>query len=517
MNSTQDLVRVMSSDGQRIADQETIEAFGLSGRTLMELAGSGAARVMGREFAPLAGRRIAIFCGKGNNGGDGFVAGRWLHERGASVDILAPPSVSTADAAHNLTLLRKVASESNRLRIGSLQDNTQADLYVDALLGTGVGSPLREPMLGLVARLNAANGPVVSLDVPTGLHPDRGTVLGQAVRAAYTVTMGALKPGLVLGDGPELAGRVEIVDIGVPRTIMDRAHGLSGRIWLTTDAAVAGLLPNRARHAHKYSVGMALVVGGAPGLTGAPAMASRAAARIGAGYVTCATRASLQPVLAGKLTEIATVALPETDSGRMDVGQALRTLEVRMAKASAILVGPGLGRDPEAAELARQLVRTAELPMVVDADGLNALVDMEGELGALARGRLILTPHEGEFRRLVDIDLADRVGAARACAERWNSTLLLKGMPSVVASPTGEVYICATGNPALATAGTGDVLAGLCAGLLAQGLSPTEAAVCAVHLGGAASDRYASRGEGRSMMAMDLVRELPGLLSERFS
>lgn len=517
MNPIQDLVRVLSSEGQRIADQETISGFGLPGNTLMELAGSGAASIIGREFGPLEGKRVAIYCGKGNNGGDGFVVGRWLHARGARVDILAPSSASTADAAHNLTLLRKVAAESDRLRIGGFQDDPPAELYVDALLGTGIGSDLREPVLGLVARLNAADRPVVALDVPTGLHPDRGTALGQAVCADLTITMGALKPGLLLGDGPDLAGRVEVVDIGIPAWIMDRAHERSGRLWLTTDAAAGGLLPGRTRQAHKYSVGMALVVGGAPGLTGAPVMASRAAARIGAGYVTCASRASLQPVVAGKLTEIATAGLPETAAGEIDVQAALAALAAPMTRARALLVGPGLGRDPDAAALVRQLVRTSRLPMVIDADGLNALADITDELGGLARGRWILTPHEGEFRRLAGTDLTDRTGAVRACARKWDSVLVLKGMPSIVASPAGEVFICATGNPALATAGTGDVLAGLCTGLLAQGLSPTEAAVCAVHVGGAASDRYVTGASGASMMALDMVRELPGLLAERFA
>ena len=517
MKAANGMVRVLSAKGQKLADQGTVEEFGLPGFTLMESAGRGAAEHIWGTYGPLHGKRVAVYCGKGNNGGDGFVVARLLHERGAFVHVLAPASAATVDAAHNLRLLRSLASTSNRLRLGTYEDMHPADLYVDALLGTGVSSPVREPTLGLVARLNAAPGPVVALDLPTGLHPDYGTVLGSVVRADMTVTMGALKPGLLIGNGPNVAGRVEVVDIGIPTYISQKAHLASDRIWQTTDAVVSGLLPARPRQAHKYSVGMALVVGGAPGLTGAPVMASQAAARIGAGYVTCATRASLQSTLAAKLTEIATTGLPETVSGHLDVPAALSALSSRLQKASALLIGPGLGRDPATLAFVRRLVTTSPLPTVIDADGLNALAGTEFRLGGVADGRWILTPHEGEFRRLSNEDLTDRVGTVRTFARRWDSVLILKGMPSLVATPAGDVYICATGNPALATAGTGDVLAGLCVGLLAQGLTPVEAAVCAVHIGGAAADRFAAKMAIRSMMAMDMVRELPQLLAERFT
>jgi NAD(P)H-hydrate epimerase len=388
---------------------------------------------------------------------------------------------------------------------------------VDALLGTGLTRTLREPVLGLVRYLNEQPAPVAALDVPTGLHSDTGAVLGDAVSAALTVTMGAAKGGLFLQDGPGRAGRVVTVEIGIPGFAIERALREQGGALRTTDAAVQAWLPHRTHEAHKYSVGLALVVAGSPGLTGAPAMASAAAARSGAGAVVCACPESIQPTLAGKLTEVMTLALPEGDDG-LDADRALEVLAPRLAQARALLLGCGLGRARGTQDFIRRLLAQTDLPVVLDADGLNALAGHTDLLDRHADGRWILTPHAGEFKRLAgeDVDLSDRVRVARDHARRWNVHLVLKGMPSLVATPDGTVYLNGTGNPALATAGTGDILAGFCAGLLAQGLTPEAAAVCGLHLGGAAADRYAEHYGPRSMVATDLLDQLPLVLAERF-
>ncbi|MFQ5568086.1 MAG: NAD(P)H-hydrate dehydratase [Rhodothermales bacterium] len=520
---------VLTAEAMRAADRFAIETLGIPGFTLMESAGRAAADRIEATFGPLAGKTVACFCGKGNNGGDGFVVARALYARGARVRVVAmsAPEAMSEDAARNWHLLEHLAQHDvgQRLHLSRFENLGQATahpapgVYVDALLGTGLTNALREPLRGLVDWLNEQPQPIVALDVPTGLHSDRGTVLGTAVRADLTVTMGALKAGLVVGNGPTRSGRIETVDIGIPRFVIDRVREAPGCALLPTEKAIAAWLPRRAHDAHKYSVGLALVVGGAPGMTGAPVMASVAAARAGAGFVTCACPASIQPILAARLTEVTTLALPVTSDGGIQADGALDTLAPRLEKARTLLVGPGLGRHPDTRRFVHTLLQRAELPVVIDADGLNALAEDPDLIARHANGRWILTPHAGEFNRLIggEVEVSDRIRAAQTYARAWNCVLILKGMPGIVGTPDGTAYINATGNAALATAGTGDVLAGLCAGLLAQGLAPTHAAVCALHLGGAAADRYARHYAPHTMMATDLLAQLPLVLKEQFS
>lgn len=524
---SQSLLPVLSAAAMREADRYTIEDYGIPGFTLMETAGRGAAGWIEANYGPVQGRTVACYCGKGNNGGDGLVVARLLYERGARVRVLLPGDAEgmSEDAARNLRLLRAldVHDADGRLDLlpfegpDRLEALPPADLHVDALLGTGLTSELRDPIRGLVAWLNEQPQPTVALDVPTGLNSDDGTVLGTAVEADLTVTMGALKAGLLLGDGPRVAGRVEVVAIGIPDFAFEEVARAPGCAYRTTDGAVRAWLPRRTHDAHKYSVGLALVVGGAPGMTGAPVMAASAAARAGAGYVMCACHEAIQPTLALKMTEVTTVPLPPSGDG-VDPDGALDALRERLEKARALLIGCGLGRHPETQRFVRALLQQVDLPVVVDADGLNALAGHTDLIARHARGRWILTPHAGEFKRLAgdDVDLTDRLRTARRFAEAWNCVLVLKGLPSVTACPDGRVFVNGTGNPALATAGTGDVLAGLCTGLLAQGMPAAEAAAAALHLGGAAADRYTRRHGARTMIATDLLAQLPRVLHERF-
>ena len=472
---------VFTAEAMRAADRYTIDTFGLPSFALMESAGRAAAEGIARHYGPMASKTVACFCGKGNNGGDGFVVARRLLAMGARLQVIATgePEGMSEDAAKNWKLLEKLAAhyDEDRLllhryegldRLGALPP---ADLHVDALLGTGLESGLRGDVAEIVGWLNKQPQPTVALDVPTGIHSDTGAVLGDAVRAERTFTMAAPKAGLLLGEGQRRAGEVEVLEIGIPDFALREALDEHGGAWRARDADVRAWLPRRAHDAHKYSVGLALVVSGSPGLTGAPAMASLAAARSGAGYVVCACAESLQPTLSTKLTEVTSVALPETSDGGIDGERALEALEDRLEKAKALLVGPGLGRHPETQRFIRALLRQTSVPAVIDADGLNALAGHEDLLAEHAGGRWVLTPHAGEFKRLAgeDVDLTDRIGVVRRYARRWNSVLVLKGLPSLVGSPDGAVYLNGTGGPALATAGTGDVLAGMCAGLLAQG------------------------------------------------
>ncbi len=508
---------VLSAAAQREADRLTIGEFGLPGTLLMETAGRAVASHIVAKLSPIAGRHVAVVAGKGNNGGDGYVVARVLHAQGAHVSVWEPKGAEglRGDAAFHRQLLPKIADD--RLHIKPLDGvrTSQADVYVDALLGSGLSRPLRSNLARVVRFLNAQPAPVVAVDIPTGLHADSGLVLGYAIRADATVTMGSPSPGLFLGEGPKYTGDVVVADIGIPSRTVARVQRAFGPVWRTSDAAIGALLPRRAHDAHKYDAGMALVVAGSSGLTGAAVMASRAAARVGAGYVMCATHISGQPVIATKLTSVASMGLPGRAPGELAAPQALEALRGMLRRARAVLVGPGLGRSEGTQEFVRMLLQEMSLPAVVDADGLGSWVGREQEIRRHSAGRWILTPHAGEFSRLTgSADQSDRIQAARHWAGRWDVVLVAKGMPSLVATPSGHVYICSSGSRALATAGTGDILAGLCAGLLAQGLAPEEAAVTAVHLGGRCAEHYTRMNDPESMVATDMLTVLPGVLRE---
>jgi ADP-dependent NAD(P)H-hydrate dehydratase / NAD(P)H-hydrate epimerase len=528
---------LLTASAMREADRITIEEFGLPGFTLMETAGRGAAEAILDAFGPPEAIRTVIFCGKGNNGGDGLVVARHLIEKGAQVHVVltSPRAKLREDPAHNLELLETLqeTSEIARERLsvsrlpgdekpgrgmltGTLDElaaEVRPTLYIDALLGTGLTSDVREPIRSVVEWLNRQNAPTAALDIPTGLHSDTGAVLGVCVEADYTITMAAMKAGLVVGGGAAYTGPVRVVDIGMPRYVLDDVATEPGCALRTNDADLRTWWPQRSDDAHKYSVGMTLVVGGAPGYTGAPVMASQAAARSGSGYVACACPASIQPALAQKMTAVPTIPLPEESSdGGLASGLA-DVLADRLEKARAALIGPGLGRSPSTQDSVRELLAEINLPLVVDADGLNAIAGVLGtdDSPFSPDGQWILTPHAGELQRLAgdSLDLTDRMAVARHYAETWEVVLLLKGHPSVVADPDGRVFVGGAGGPSLATAGTGDVLAGLCAGFLAQGLEPIHAAAAAMHLGGRAAEHFTQGADPRTLQATDLLDHLP--------
>jgi len=523
---------LLTADAMREADRITIEDIGLPGFTLMESAGRGCADAIADAYSPLDEHRVLILCGKGNNGGDGLVVGRRLFQAGARVHLvlMSDPGELRDDPARNLRVIRALQSDSNRADdlTTSILDGSggmeslaaeaaalRPTLFVDALLGTGLTSDLREPIYSIVGWLNEQDAPVVSLDMPTGLHSDTGAVLGDAVVADRTITMAARKTGLVTGNGPFHAGIVDVVDIGTPDFILDRVRDQPGCARLTSDEWAAAQWPERPRDAYKYSVGMAVVVGGSPEYTGAPVLSATAAARAGAGYVACACPDAVQDALSAQMTTIPTHGLP-TGADGIDPDGALNALRDLLDRADAVLVGPGLGRGSGTEAFVHRLLQETDRPVVVDADGLNALAGAIDDLSRHADGNWILTPHAGEFERLAgDVDPTDRVRLAQTYAERWNSVLLLKGSPSLVAAPDGRTFVGSTGTAGLATAGSGDVLAGQCTALAAQGLPLLEAAATALHLGGAAAEHYAATRDLRTMTATDLVDLFPETVRER--
>jgi ADP-dependent NAD(P)H-hydrate dehydratase / NAD(P)H-hydrate epimerase len=510
------MLPVFTAEEMRRLDQRAIQALGIPGATLMENAGRGAARVIIESLPDLGvGAHVAVVCGRGGNGGDGFVVARLLAEQGVHVSVwLAhPPDEIRGDAVGKLAALGPAGIQPAQVTSDDAvaEALARADLVVDALLGTGSRGAPEPTVARLIELINAAGRPVVALDIPSGLPPDGGASSGPIVRASLTATFAGLKRGLVVPPGLDYAGKVSVVDIGIPSDEVRR--GVTTFLLEAKD--VAANLPPRARTAHKGTYGHLLIVAGSLGKTGAAALAARAAMRSGAGLVTVATAASQQPVVAGLVLEPMTEALPETHSHSVSL-KALDTLLELAATRSAVAIGPGLGLDPETQALVRELARTVPRPMVLDADALTALA---GHLDVLngAVGPRCLTPHPGEMARLLGTTVADverdRLEVARGLATARNVSVVLKGPASVIALPSGEVYINPTGNPGLASGGTGDVLTGIVGAFLARGLPPAAALPCAVYLHGRAGDLAAARVGQEALIASDVIDALPQALA----
>ncbi len=504
------LIPLPDAETMREVDRWAIEQQGVPSLELMERAGAGVARTVER-VAPDG--PVAVVCGKGNNGGDGLVVARLLRDAGREVTVVcvAPLEDFSDDARENLNRLAGDApvllspgadAESGRRGAGAIED---AAVVVDALLGTGFAGEPRGVMAQAIDATNAARAPVVSVDVPSGVDASTGVVTGPAVRAAVTVTFHAAKPGLWIRPGKAHAGEVETIDIGIPRG----APG-SAAIGLM-QPSVLGVLPRREASSTKFTSGHVLVVGGSRGLTGAPRMAAHASMRAGAGYVTACVPASLQAILASAgPPEMMTRGLPDDDGQLTPAG--LDGVLAEAERGGALALGPGLGRSDGAFTLARALARGASVALVLDADGLNAHAGRLGEL-AVREAPTVLTPHAGEMGRLLGLDSSDvereRLRHARAAAELAGAVVVLKGDDSLIADPTGRVAVCPGGAPALATAGTGDVLTGVIAALLAQGLDAFVAAAAGVWLHVAAG-REATRRQGvaESVVASDVIAAL---------
>jgi NAD(P)H-hydrate epimerase len=501
------LVPLPDASTMRAIDRWAIEQQRVPGLDLMERAGAGVTRAVERLSAD---GPVAVVCGKGNNGGDGLVVARLLREAGreAAVLLSSPPEEVGGDARANLERLPGPPPLGFDQLRGSLASSAAV---VDALLGTGFEGEPRGAVAEAIAQINAAERPVVSVDVPSGVDASTGVVAGAAVRAAVTATFHAAKPGLWIRPGKACAGEVLLIDIGIPRGAP--AAGSIGLIAPT----VLWLLPRRQPDGTKFTSGHVLVVGGSRGLTGAPRMSAGASMRAGAGYVTVCVPASQQPVIAAdERPELMTRPLPDDGEGLTPEGveQVLAAAE----RGGALALGPGLGRRDRALAFARELARRARVPMVLDADGLNAHA---GQLEELA-GRdapTVLTPHAGELARLLGIDSAaverERLRHARAAAVAAGAVLVLKGDDTLIADPEGRVAVSPGGSPALATAGTGDVLTGVIAALLAQRLEPFAAAAAGVCLHAAAGRRAARAvGAAEGVVASDVIAALPAARSD---
>jgi ADP-dependent NAD(P)H-hydrate dehydratase / NAD(P)H-hydrate epimerase len=513
-------MKILAAAQMQALDQRTIMEAHIPSLTLMERAGLGVVQQIESAFSPLKNKLITVVCGKGNNGGDGLVVARVLAKKKIDVHVilLAKPTELSRDAKVMHGRLVRIAKRGT-IHVSGDADKLQAlltasDVIVDAIFGIGLSGTVSGFSGEAIAAINGAGRRVIAVDIPSGLDADTGATLGPTVRADHTVTLGLPKIGLYSGAGIDHTGTVHVVDIGIPQSFVD---SIESRTILMTHGAAKASLPLRAQSSHKGTFGHAGLIAGSVGKTGAAAMAAKAALRVGTGLVTVAVPSSVNDTLETKLLEAMTAPMPETKARTLSRSGLDRLLTFIRGR-SAVAIGPGLTTHHETVELIQEIVKRLDKPSVLDADALNALA---GKASLLTECKIppILTPHPGEMSRL-EIEAttesinADRIGVAGRFARARGVLVVLKGARTVVARPDGLVAICPTGNPGMATAGTGDVLTGMIVGLLAQGLVPWDAACAGTYFHGLAGDLTAAALGQAAMTAGDLIEHIPQALSQ---
>jgi NAD(P)H-hydrate epimerase len=512
-------MRVLNATQMKEADRRTIDDIGIPSLVLMENAGRQTVAAMEAMYSDLSDRQVAILCGRGNNGGDGFVVARTLLQRDVDVSVFLLGRVADVrgDARINLEILGRIGvtvvevadSQAWELHFSEVSNCT---LIVDAIFGTGLNAPVTGFIESVVADVNASGIPVVAIDLPSGLSADSPDPIGPSIEAGLTVALGAPKLPLVLPPGETKAGDIVVADIGIPGEIFDSLDG--PRVELLTRASVRELIEPRTPDSHKGDYGRVLIVAGSMGKTGAAHLAAVGALRSGAGLVTVATSAACQAIVAAMGPEYMTEALRDTEAGLHAAGVE-RVLELAR---DVVAIGPGLGQAPATREFIIQLVDRATVPLVIDADGLNAFVEEPDRLAGREGRDVIITPHPGEMGRLVGMSIeevqASRLEIARNFAIAHHVYVVLKGHRTLIATPDDKVFINPTGNPGMATGGTGDVLTGMIAAWLAQLLDAEAACRLAVYLHGMAGD-LAEADEGEvAMTAADVAGHLGDAMME---
>lgn len=513
-------MKVVRADEMQEIDRRSIEEYGIAGLVLMENAGIRTVEVIEEILDGVAGKTIVVIAGKGNNGGDGLVIARHLLNGGAQIYafVMGQTDELTPDNLTNYQILSKMTTNISSLYQEEDLDKLMiallsADLVVDSIYGVGFKGKLGDFESKVITMLNWAKAPVVAVDIPSGVEADTGKVQGLAVKSLYTVTYGLPKIGLLMEPGKNYAGTLSVADISIPKHLLT---GNKLKLNLITSSMIAPLLKPRVAESHKGTYGHVLVVGGSIGMTGAVVMSANAALRTGAGLVTAALPESLLPVVQGQLMEVMTSPLAETGQATIAL-EAKPALENLLGTVSVCAVGPGMSRYPEALAVVDYIIEGSGVPIVIDADGLNAL---EKNISILENRQvpIVLTPHPGEMAKLTGKTIeqvqADRLNTAQDFAQKWGVTVVLKGNNTIIASAAGEVFININGNPGMATAGSGDVLCGMIAALIGQGLNPVEAAVAGVYLHGAVGDKAAGLKGEQGMIAGDLINLLPDILQE---
>ncbi len=503
-------MKIVTAAEMREIDRITTQRFGVPSLTLMENAGTAVAEFVISRYP--SAERIGVICGKGNNGGDGFVAARKLHGAGKGVRIilLAEPSQLRGDAAEmfgRLPIAPVIVKSNDELKGEHAQAVFESELLLDAILGTGFKPPVSGLYAEAIKLMNARSAPVIAVDIPSGADADvMGEQTGTVARADAVITFTAPRPAHIFGRLTD--GVTVVAPIGSP----DEAITSSLQLTLITARDIAPLIGPRPLEANKGSFGHVLVIGGSLGKAGSVAMAGMSALRTGAGLSTVATPISVLATVAGFHPEVMTEALAETGAGTISSG-AMEAIDALIKGKTVLAVGPGISRNPETSEFVRSLVTKCKTPIVLDADGLNAFEGRAEELTGKGR-TLVITPHPGEMARLVDSTVAsvqkDRINVARTFAREHELIVVLKGHRTLIAQPDGTVWVNATGNPGMATGGTGDILTGMVAGFIAQNPEHiAEAVIAAVHLHGLAGDVACDSMGEHSLVATDLIKALP--------
>ncbi len=498
----------VTSDQMRKMDQKAIESFGIPGVILMENAGRAIADLIRQNFDLYT--HILIFCGKGNNGGDGFVVARYLSNADYPVTIYlaADKSDLKGDALLNYKIVEKLDIPILFIKsVDDLPEIYEDEVIVDGLLGTGISGDVKGLYSDVIDWINESGLPVVSVDCPSGLNCDKGSVGSVCIQADFTVTMGEIKQGLLLPPGSQYVGELSVADIGFPAIL---SSSESYNTYILDRESIASLLPERPQQGHKGDFGKVFLLAGSKGLTGAAALASLASLRSGAGLSVLGIPESLNHILEDKLTEVMTKPLPDTEDGSLSLN-AQNEINDFLSWADVLAIGPGLSLHPETSELVRALIPNLKHPTVLDADGINAF---QGHVDILKSGSFsgVLTPHPGELSGIINHSieaiLENRIDIVRETSQKFGCVLVLKGAPTIIGTPEGNIYINTTGNSGMGTAGSGDVLTGMIAGLLAQGLPVNDAALCGVYVHGLAGDIAAEVVGERSMIASDLIDSL---------
>lgn len=505
-------MKLAFSEAMREADRVAIEDCGVPSTLLMENAATGAAGAAMNLFGK--NKTAAVFCGAGNNGGDGIAIARILKSRGIEVRcfLVGKPEQMTEDAREMTRRFEEIGGTLELFKNDGGQEEycRCCGVLVDAIFGIGLSRELKGDALTAVRLINSCQGKVLAVDIASGVQADTGKIMGEAVRADVTVTFPMAKPGHLLMPGGICCGKLQVVDIGIPGAVLD---GCFVSVYGMEEEMVRKSVPKRLRDAHKGQFGKLLLLCGSVGYTGAAAMAARSALRSGAGLVFLGTPKSVYEILAVKNDEAMVFPLPDDGVGRLSYS-AWPMIEKRLMESTACLIGPGLGRSEEITELVCKVVEEARQPLVIDADGINAVAE---NIDVLKRTKcpVVLTPHDGEFGRLGgDLSGCDRLTAARDFSRRYGCILVLKGHRTITALPDGRAYVNTTGNPGMATGGSGDVLAGIITSLIGQGIPPEEAAAAAVWIHGKAGDLCADDLGEAGMLPTDMIDRLPCVLKQ---
>jgi NAD(P)H-hydrate epimerase len=511
---------VLSAREMAGLDERTIREVGIPGIVLMENAAQGGAAFFLRVVPDLVDRQITVVAGSGNNAGDGFALARIYHSKGAQVRVvcLRSPRKLSGDALTNFTIIERMGipvTVWNEAEDFDVQWDTirESGAVIDAILGTGLNSEVKGLYRAIIEKLNGLNVPILAVDVPSGLDATTGLPLGAAVRATATATFGFLKIGHVIEQGTELAGQVEVIDIGIPPGLAQSA-GIE-RYWLTGELVSSWIEP-RQPTTHKGQAGHVCVLSGSLGKTGAASLVSLGAARAGAGLVTLFIPESLNAILEVKLTEAMTLPIAETPEKTPSSAALQQILDFLQGK-QALAMGPGISTHQDTASLVKELLPKARCPMVLDADAITVVSENPAILRK-AQVPLVLTPHPGEMARICNRTVPDvqrnRLETASSFSRDYGVVLVLKGHRTVIAAPDGKLAINSSGNPAMASGGMGDTLTGIIAGLLAQGFDPFHAACLGVYVHGAACDRIFDGVSTRGLLATDMLDEVPAVLGD---